>query len=54
MDTELAKPPRSVHMMLKDKAAWVELQIGPEDEQFDGYPDLGIEEWHKKHGLLVE
>jgi hypothetical protein len=21
---------------------------------FDGYPELSIEDWHKKHGLWIE
>lgn len=29
IDTELPVPPRSVHMMLKDKAPWVVPQVGP-------------------------
>ena len=29
-------------------------QIGPNDECFDGYPELSIEDWHKKHGLWIE
>lgn len=28
IDTELPAPPRSVHMMLKHKADWVEPQVG--------------------------
>jgi hypothetical protein len=46
--------PSSVHLLLRDKAGWVEPQIGPNDECFDGYPELSIEEWHKKHRLWVE
>jgi len=33
-------PPRSGH--------------GPNDDCFDGYPELSIEDWHKKHGLWIE
>jgi hypothetical protein len=54
IDTELPKVPSSVHLLLRDKAGWVEPQIGPNDECFDGYPELSIEEWHKKHRLWVE
>jgi len=25
-----------------------------EDDCFDGYPELSIEEWHKKHGLWID
>jgi hypothetical protein len=50
IDTELPKAPSSVHLLMRDKAAWVEPKIGPNDDCFDGYPELSIEEWHKKHG----
>ena len=43
-----------MHLLLRDKASWVEPQIRPNDDCFDGYPDLSIEDWHKKHGLWIE
>jgi hypothetical protein len=36
------------------EASWVEPQIGPNDDCFDGYPKLSIEDWHKKHVLWIE
>lgn len=54
IDTALPPPPANVHLLLRDKAAWVEPQIGPGDERYDGYPALSIEEWHKRHNLWVE
>jgi len=54
IDTDLPKAPSSVHLLLRDKASWVEPQIGPHDDCFDGYPELSIEDWHKKHGLWIE
>lgn len=30
------------------------LQVGPKDETYDEYPELSIEDWHRKHGLYVE
>ena len=54
IDTKLPKAPSSVHLLLRDKASWVEPQIGPNDDRFDGYPELSIEDWHKKHGLWIE
>ncbi len=54
IDTELPKAPSSVHLLLRDKASWVEPQIGPNDDCFHGYPELSIEDWHKKHGLWIE
>ena len=54
IDTELPKAPSTVHLLLRDKARWVEPQIGPHDDCFDGYPELSIEDWHKKHVLWIE
>jgi hypothetical protein len=54
IDTELPKAPSTVHLLLRDKASWVEPQIGPNDDCFDGYPELSIEDWHKKHVLWIE
>jgi len=54
IDTELPKAPSSAHLLMRDKASWVEPQIGPNDNCFDGYPELSIEEWHKKHGLWID
>jgi hypothetical protein len=28
--------------------------VGADDDCFDGYPELSIEDWHKKHGLWVK
>ena len=47
IDTELPKAPSSVHLLLRDKASWVEPQIGPNDDYFEGYPKLSIEGWDK-------
>src|SRR5216683_691308 len=33
---------------------WVEPQIGPADERYDGYPELSIEDWHKRRNLWIE
>src|SRR5438270_12351598 len=54
IDTPLPKPPANVPLLLRDKAAWVEPQIGPEDECYEGYPALSIEDWHKRLGLWIE
>jgi hypothetical protein len=54
IDTALPQAPHSVHLLLRDKAAWVEPQIGPGDQCYDGYPELSIEDWHKRHGLWIE
>jgi len=54
IDTALPTPPANVHLLLRDKAAWVEPHIAAGDDCFDGYPALSIEDWHKQHGLWVE
>jgi hypothetical protein len=43
-----------VHLLLRDKASWVEPQVGSNDDCFDGYSELPIEDWHKKHRLWIE
>ncbi len=30
------------------------MQVGPDDEQYDEYPELSIEEWHRKNNLYIE
>jgi len=52
IDTPLPIPPQKNHFMLEFKANWV--AVPPADENnlhFNKYPDCGIEDWHKKHGL---
>jgi hypothetical protein len=51
IDTALPVPPERTHVMLHDKAAWVEVMDTPEDMLYGGYPDLSIEEWHRRNGL---
>ena len=54
IDTPLPQPPASVHLLLRDKASWVEPQVGPDDECYEGYPASSIEEWHKHRNLWIE
>ena len=54
IDTPLPKPSANVHLLLRDKAEWVEPQIGPEDECYEEYPALSIEEWHKRRKLWID
>jgi hypothetical protein len=54
IDTPLAVPPANVHLLLRDKAEWVEPKIGPGDECYEGYPALSIEDWHKRRNLWIE
>ncbi|MFX7793267.1 hypothetical protein ABTK00_22765, partial [Acinetobacter baumannii] len=46
IDTDLPVAPERTHILLRDKAAWVEPMIGPKDLVFEGYPNESIEEWH--------
>lgn len=54
IDTDLPVPPAKVHLLLRDKASWVVPDIGPDDQCFDGFPELSIEEWHRRHGLWID
>ena len=51
IDTGLPVPPEHTHLMLDSKASWVEVQAGPKDKQFAGYPDESIAAWHQRLGL---
>jgi hypothetical protein len=54
IDTPLPTPPSNVHLMLRDKADWVKLQSGRGDQHYDGYPQLSIEQWHRRRGLWID
>ncbi|WP_027132406.1 GFA family protein [Geminicoccus roseus] len=54
IDSELPRPPSSVHLMLRFKPSWVEPQLGPDDARFDLYPEQSLEDWHRSRGLWVE
>lgn len=51
IDTALPVPPERTHVMLHYKAPWVEVLDTPEDMLFGSYPDMSIEEWHRRNGL---
>lgn len=51
IDTELPSPPEHTHLMLGSKAAWVKVEAGPRDQQFDVYPEESIAQWHARLGL---
>ena len=40
--------------MPADKPDWVEMPDVPGDAHYDGYPELSLEDWHKKHGLWAD
>jgi len=52
IDSPLPPAPERTHLMLGSKASWVEPAIGPKDQQFEGYPDESIAEWHERLGLV--
>ncbi|WP_439500249.1 GFA family protein [Bosea sp. (in: a-proteobacteria)] len=54
IDSDLPVPPEKTHLLLRFKAGWVEPDIGPNDQSFDGYPVESIEQWHRKRGLWVD
>ena len=54
VDTPLPVPPEIVHIMLDSNAEWVQVPEGAGHVRFGGYPELSIEEWHRRHGLLEE
>jgi len=51
IDTALPIPPERTHMMLEAKASWVEIQAGPRDQMFAGYPKESLADWHRRLGL---
>ena len=54
IDTDLPVPPRRTHLMLRYKANWVAPDVGPNDLQFDLYPEQSIEAWHRQHRLWID
>ena len=51
IDTDLPVPPEHTHLMLGSRANWVEPAIGPQDRQFEAYPEESIADWHQRLGL---
>jgi hypothetical protein len=54
IDSELPVPPSRVHLMLKYKPAWVEVNQGPHDLLFDRYPKQSLEDWHRQRHLWMD
>ena len=52
IDTPLPRAPERTHLMLGSQAPWVEPAVGPRDQEFAGYPDESIGEWHARLGLV--
>ncbi|MGR3660216.1 MAG: GFA family protein [Paracoccaceae bacterium] len=51
IDSPLPVPPERTHLMLGSKAGWVVADVRKGDKEFEEYPDEGIADWHKRHGL---
>jgi len=51
IDTPLSAAPETTHLLLSAKPDWVAVAAGPNDQQFDGYPDESIAAWHQRLGL---
>ena len=54
IDSDLPKPPSSVHLMLRFRPDWVTPDVEPEDHTFDLYPEQSLEEWHRANGVWVD
>lgn len=54
IDAPLPVPPSKVHLMLRFKPDWVRPHFGRGDARYDGYPELSIEEWHRRRGLWID
>lgn len=54
IDTDLPVPPERVHILLDDKASWVEPDVRQFDTAFSGYPDESIADWHANRGLTLK
>jgi len=51
LDTGFPAPPTFVNIFLRSKPAWVDAQEDEAERNFQTYPDEGLEEWHRRHGL---
>ena len=51
IDTELPKPPEIQSIMTAYAVSWIEFPDGP---QFASYPAMGLEDWHRAHGLYLD
>lgn len=54
IDSELPAPPENVTMMLANAPGWTGAPSSDGATNFAEYPELSIEDWHKKLGLLED
>ncbi len=52
VDSELPVPPERTHLMLDNKAAWVEVDFKGNDKSFAEYPDESIAQWHERLNFI--
>ena len=52
IDSELPVPPERTHLMLDSKPEWVDVCLGDNDQQFPGYPQESIAQWHERLGVV--
>lgn len=52
IDTPLPRAPQRMHIHLDSRAAWVEVPDGDDDVHCGAYPDVSLEAWHRRRGLL--
>jgi hypothetical protein len=52
IDSDLPKPPETVHIMLNSAPTWVDVPAAnAKNLHFAEYPELSIEDWHRQHGM---
>ena len=54
IDTPLPRPPAKTVLMTRYAPGWVDIPEGPDISRFEVYPDRGIEDWHRAHGLYLD
>ena len=54
IDTALPAAPERTHLLLASRATWVQPSIAPGDQQFDGYPEESLAQWHQRLGLTSD
>jgi len=52
IDTPLPRPPERVHLMERFRVPWAAAARGRHDAHFPEYPEEGIQDWHRRRGLL--
>ena len=54
IDTKLPTPEIRHHIMLEFKKPWVQVpEASDKDHHFQGYPNIGIQDFHEKYHLIA-